>query len=95
MLLTTLTEQEILQVHHASLRVLSETGILIDDLQGRSLLFDQGAWESKGRLCLLPDLVEACLAKCPSTVTLRSRAGGYTTHPSGQLPDDRSSEWRS
>ena len=84
MLLTTLTEQEILQVHHASLRVLSETGILIDDPQGRSLLFDQGAWESKGRLCLPPDLVEACLAKCPSTVTLHGR-GGHAILGDGSL----------
>jgi trimethylamine--corrinoid protein Co-methyltransferase len=78
MLLTTLTEQEILEIHRASLRVLSETGILIDDPEGRGMLLDQGAWESKGRLCLPPELVEACLAKCPSTVTLDGRGGSIT-----------------
>jgi len=73
MRLTFLNDQEIQNIHNASLRVLSETGILIDDAQGRSLLLEHGAAESRGRLCLPPDLVESCLAKCPSTVTLRGR----------------------
>jgi trimethylamine--corrinoid protein Co-methyltransferase len=70
---TFLSQDEILQIHHASLRVLAETGILIDDPEGRALLFAHGATERNDRLCLPPDRVEGCLAKCPSQVTLRGR----------------------
>lgn len=72
---TLFTNEEILEIHNASLRVLAETGILIDDPEGRALLFDHGAVERSQRLCLQPELVEAWLAKCPSTVTLHGRQG--------------------
>lgn len=83
MLLTTLTQEDLRSIHHASLRVLSETGILIDDPEGRGLLLDHGAQESgarenKDRLCLPPELVEACLAQCPPQVILRGRGGAVT-----------------
>jgi len=60
-------------IHQASLRVLSETGILIDDQEARLLLFDHGAVEAKGRVCIPPELVEACLSSCPQLVRLRGR----------------------
>lgn len=83
MLLTTLTQEDLHNIHHATLRVLSETGILIDDPEGRSLLFDHGAkdsssWESGDRILLPPDLVEACLKECPPQVILRGRGGEVT-----------------
>jgi trimethylamine--corrinoid protein Co-methyltransferase len=73
-----LTKQEILEIHNASLRVLAEVGILIDDPEGRALLLDHGAYELKGRLCLPAELVEACLSRCPEQVTLRGRGSEIT-----------------
>ena len=68
-----LEQQEILDVHAATLRVLSVTGIMVDDAEARRLLLDHGCHESQGRICLPAELVEACLAKCPSQVRLTGR----------------------
>ena len=76
--LTLFSQTDLLDIHNASLRVLAETGILIDDPEGRSLLFDHGAEENNGRLCLPPELVEQSLAQCPLTVTLRGRGVDVT-----------------
>lgn len=84
MQLTFLSPDDIQRIHHASLRVLSETGILIDDPEGRHLLFEHGAQEVNDRLTLPPHLVEECLAQCPSLVTLRGR-GGEVTLGDGRL----------
>ncbi len=78
MQLVLLSDLDIENIHQASLRVLAETGILIDDPQGRALLFDHGARQSNDRLILPPELVENCLAKCPQQVTLRGRGEAIT-----------------
>jgi len=76
--LVLLTDLDIENIHNASLRVLAETGILIDDPEGRALLFDHGARQENDRLCLPSELVENCLAKCPHQVTLRGRGDPVT-----------------
>jgi trimethylamine--corrinoid protein Co-methyltransferase len=73
--LTCLTPEEIQQIHHASLRILDEVGILIDDPFSRQLLLDHGAHPFSDRLCLPPDLVQGCLASCPSLVEVQGRGG--------------------
>jgi trimethylamine--corrinoid protein Co-methyltransferase len=84
MKLTYLTEQEIHQIHHSTLSVLSDVGIVLDDPESRCLLFDHGAWEEKGRVRLPPGLVEACLSSCPNQVRLAGR-GGEVTLGDGRL----------
>lgn len=78
MQLVLLSDLDIENIHQASLRVLAETGILIDDPEGRALLFDHGARQENDRLILPPELVENCLAKCPQQVTLRGRGEAIT-----------------
>ena len=73
-----LSEQELNHIHQASLRVLYETGIFIDDSEARSLLMDHGAIVKKGRICLPGDLVEGCIKLCPPQVTLQGRASEVT-----------------
>jgi trimethylamine--corrinoid protein Co-methyltransferase len=68
-----ISPEEVDQIHQASLRVLSETGILIDDPEGRLLLLDHGGKEIQGRLCLPPELVETCLGRCPQRLILKGR----------------------
>lgn len=70
-----LTQADILDIHHASLRVLSEVGILLDDLEAHDLLRAHGASERNGRICLPGELVETCLAGCPPEAVLRGREG--------------------
>jgi len=73
--LAILTPNDILAIHHATLRILSEVGIVLRDAEARTLLLDHGARELDGRVCLPPDLVESCVARCPSRVTVQGRGG--------------------
>jgi trimethylamine--corrinoid protein Co-methyltransferase len=69
-----ISDEEIQQIHQASLRVLAEVGIIMDDPEARRLLFDHGASEAKGRVCLPVALVESCLSRCPDRVVLGGRS---------------------
>ncbi|MCB9140948.1 MAG: trimethylamine methyltransferase family protein [Anaerolineales bacterium] len=77
-MLTTLTSHQIDRIHEATLRILDETGIVLDHPGARSLLLDHGAREDGGRVCLPAELVKRCLALCPPTVTLQGRGGNAT-----------------
>jgi trimethylamine--corrinoid protein Co-methyltransferase len=65
---------DIRNIHEASLRVLSEVGIILDDSETRSLLFDHGATKLKNRVLIPVELVESCLTSCPSQVMIQGRA---------------------
>jgi trimethylamine--corrinoid protein Co-methyltransferase len=78
MRLTFLSQDEVRAIHQATLRILSEVGVFLDDDEARTLLFDHGAREQDGRLCLPPGLVETCLGYCPQHVALRGRGGEAT-----------------
>jgi trimethylamine---corrinoid protein Co-methyltransferase len=64
---------EIQSIHHATLHVLSEVGIMIDDPASISLLLENGAGKNGERFTIPADLVETCLKLCPSQVTLAGR----------------------
>ncbi|HSF79741.1 MAG TPA: trimethylamine methyltransferase family protein [Anaerolineales bacterium] len=68
-----ITKEEILKVHQASLRVLHEVGILLDDPKAFTLLMENGAKVLDDRVLLPPDLILKCLQSCPSNVVLRGR----------------------
>jgi trimethylamine--corrinoid protein Co-methyltransferase len=70
---TTLTLAEITAIHNSSLRVLAETGILIDHPYSCEILFDHGCKLEQGRVCFPEELVEASLRRCPPQVTLAGR----------------------
>ena len=70
---TIIPPEKVEEIHQASLSVLSEIGILIDDPEAKALLIDHGAKEAKDRLYIPPELVEACLRQCPEQVRLRGR----------------------
>ncbi len=80
-----LTDDEVEAIHHATLRVLAETGIVLTLPAARDLLAGAGACVDGDRVRLPADLVEACLAKAPRTVTLRGRGGGIATLGDGSL----------
>jgi len=71
--LRVLGEEGVERVHGATLRLLSETGIVLTHPGARELLLDHGARVAGDRVLLPADLVEACLAQCPSTVRLQGR----------------------
>lgn len=84
MSLTILSPENIQAIHQATLRILSETGIILHGDEARALLFDHGAQACGDRVCLPPDLVESSVARCPQQVTLRGR-GGEATLGTGEL----------
>jgi len=70
-----ISEQDVLAIHHASLRILAETGIVLSHPEAREILTSHGAGIKAGRVLLPPDLVERCLKLCPPQVRLRGRGG--------------------
>ena len=73
-----LTENDIVSIHRASLRVLEEVGIRLDDPEALSLLLANGAFQKDNRLHLPEALVDSSLSQCPPTVTLQGRGESVT-----------------
>jgi trimethylamine--corrinoid protein Co-methyltransferase len=73
--LTVLSEEEVEQIHAATLRILDETGIILTNTEAREVLTGVGAKVEGDRLYFPPDLVEREVAKCPSQVKIRGREG--------------------
>lgn len=71
--LQVLGKKGVKKIHEATLRILSETGIILTHPEAKSLLLDNGAKEAGNKVLIPSDLVESCLAKCPSIITLKGR----------------------
>ncbi len=87
---------QIQTIHEATLRILSETGILISHLEGKALLLDNGAQEKEDRILMPVALVEKCLARLPKSVKLQGRdpakaiqfgRGSWFAHNVGGVPN--------
>jgi trimethylamine--corrinoid protein Co-methyltransferase len=83
--LTALTESEVEAIHHATLRILSETGILLGHPLGRELLCSAGALIAGENVLLPPDMVESAITRCAREVRLRSRKGTIKVWGDGGL----------
>jgi len=80
-----LSPEEVESIHHATLRILSEVGVTLTHARAREVLTGAGAFIRDERVLLPPDLVEACIARCPRQVTLRGRGGMVKTLGDGSL----------
>ena len=94
--LQVLGEEQVKQVHEATLRLLSEAGIVLTHPGARELLLDHGARVAGDRVLLPADLVESCVAQCPHTVRLQGRdpekaieldGGFWYAHNVGGVPN--------
>jgi len=83
--LEVLTADEIEAIHHATLRVLDEIGILLTHDGGRELLTEAGGVVRGDRVLLPPDLVERVISRCPPQVIVRGRAGEPVVLGDGSL----------
>ncbi len=83
--LTVLTEEEVEAIHQATLRILSEVGIVLTQPEARETLVGAGATVRDDRVLLPPDLVEMALAQCPREVNVRGRGGDTVTLGDGAL----------
>jgi trimethylamine--corrinoid protein Co-methyltransferase len=83
--LTVLTDEEVEAIHQATLRVLSEVGIVLTQAEARDALTGAGATTRGDRAFLPPDLVEEAVARCPAQVTIRARGGRTVVIGDGSL----------
>lgn len=83
--LSVFDEQQVEAIHEATLRVLTETGVVMTHPEGRRLLEDAGARLDQDRVLLPPDLVEQAVAQATKTLTIRGRGGGSRTLGDGNL----------
>lgn len=73
-----LSDQQIKEIHHTSLDILSQTGIVMKHDAARELLLDAGAWESEGRIKLPEYLVMESITSAPSRILMHNRLGELT-----------------
>ncbi len=73
-----LSDEQIEAIHHASLDILSRTGIVMKNEVGRELLVDAGAWESEGRIKIPPPLVMDAIASASPRIPMFNRLGELT-----------------
>jgi trimethylamine--corrinoid protein Co-methyltransferase len=70
-----LSEDQVSAIHDATLQILAEIGVDMQDPQGRELLLDAGAEEGDGRIKVPENLVTDCIEKAPSSFPLYDRLG--------------------
>jgi trimethylamine--corrinoid protein Co-methyltransferase len=83
--LTALTAEEVEAIHCATLRILSEVGIILTQAEACALLTAASATVRDGRVLLPPTLVESALSHCPHQVSTRGRGGQAITLGDGSL----------
>jgi trimethylamine---corrinoid protein Co-methyltransferase len=83
--LSVLNAAEIKSIHQASLRILSETGLILTEPVSRALLLDAGASFQDRRVLFPPDLVEKCISLAGKTTTIRGRGGAIKKLGDGSL----------
>jgi trimethylamine--corrinoid protein Co-methyltransferase len=84
-MLTVLDSDQVQAIHEATLRILSETGIVLTHLEAREQLTGSGATVRGDRVVLPPDLVGRALKSCPGQVTIRGRGGQRAVLGTGSL----------
>lgn len=71
--LIVLSDEDVKAIHEATLRLLSDVGVVLTEPEGVEILTGSGGTVRGERLYLPPDLVEREIAKCPRTVTIHGR----------------------
>ena len=73
-----LSDEQVRDLHYATLEILSATGVDMQDPQGREILLEAGAWESEGRIKIPEHLVTDAVDKAPSRIPMYDRLGNLT-----------------
>ena len=83
--LKVLSTQEVESIHHATLRVLSQVGVVLPHDRIRKQLMEAGATLKDERILLPPEMVEKALASCAKNVTTVGRNGQEIVLGDGSL----------
>ena len=70
-----LSDEQVQALHSATLQILAQTGIEMQDPQGKDLLLQAGAKEHQGRILIPENLVTDAIDQAPSSFTLYDRLG--------------------
>jgi trimethylamine--corrinoid protein Co-methyltransferase len=73
-----LSDEQLQAIHHTSLDILSQTGIVMKNETARELLLEGGAWEAEGRIKIPPIMVMDAIASAPSRIPMHNRLGKLT-----------------
>jgi trimethylamine--corrinoid protein Co-methyltransferase len=73
-----LSDEQARAIHYATLEILSQTGVEMQDPYGRELLLEAGAWESDGRIKIPENLVTNAITSAPSRIAMHDRLGNLT-----------------
>jgi trimethylamine--corrinoid protein Co-methyltransferase len=73
-----LSDEQVREIHYASLEIFEQIGVDMQDPQGRELLLAAGAWESGGRLRIPERVLVDALARAPSRIPMYNRLGELT-----------------
>jgi trimethylamine--corrinoid protein Co-methyltransferase len=73
-----LSDEQLQAIHHTSLDILSQTGVVMKNETGRDLLLEAGAWESEGRIKIPEYLVMSAIGSAPSRIPMYNRLGQLT-----------------
>jgi trimethylamine---corrinoid protein Co-methyltransferase len=72
------SDQQVRELHYATLEILRHTGVKMQDPQGRQLLLEAGAWESGERIKIPENLVTDAIDKAPSRIPMCDRLGNLS-----------------
>ncbi|MGD8998660.1 MAG: trimethylamine methyltransferase family protein, partial [Anaerolineae bacterium] len=73
-----LSDEQVREIHYATLAILSHTGVEMQDPQGREILLEAGAWESHNRIKIPENLVSDAIDRAPSRIPMHDRLGNLT-----------------
>ena len=73
-----MSDEQVREVHYATLEILSQTGVDMQDPEGREILLEAGAWESDGRVKIPEHLIVDAIDKAPSRIPMHDRLGNLT-----------------
>jgi trimethylamine--corrinoid protein Co-methyltransferase len=73
-----LSDEQVREIHTATLQILSQIGFDVQDPFGRELLLEAGAWESNGRIKVPENLLTDAIANAPSRIPMHDRLGNLT-----------------
>jgi trimethylamine---corrinoid protein Co-methyltransferase len=69
------SDEQVRELHYATLEILRKTGVKMQDPQGRDLLLEAGAWESGERIKIPENMVTDAIDKAPSRIPMHDRLG--------------------
>ncbi len=73
-----LSDEQVREIYFATLEILGQIGVEMQDPQGRELLLEAGAWETDGRIKISENILADALMKAPSRIPMHDRTGKLT-----------------